>query len=48
MLVQIVIREHDNEALMCFYTEIKFTVITYLYYEFILCSKTFGILIEDL
>lgn len=45
MLVHLVIREGDSETLMCFYTEIKFIVITYLYYEFILCTKAFVILI---
>lgn len=48
MLVQVVIREDDSETLMCFYTEIKLIVITYLYYEFIFCTKTFVILIQDL
>lgn len=48
ILVQVVIREDDNETLMCFHTEIKFIVITYLYYEFILCTKTFLILIDVL
>lgn len=47
MLVQVVIREDESETLMCFYTEIKFIVITYLYYEFILSTTTFVILIED-
>lgn len=47
-MVQVVIREDDSETLMCFYTEIRFIVITYLYYGFILCTKTFVILIEGL
>lgn len=30
MLIQVVIREDDSETLMCFYTEIKLIVITYI------------------
>lgn len=35
-LVQIIMRQDDKETLTGFYTEIKFTLIKYLYYKFIL------------
>lgn len=41
-------RNDDNETLTGFYTEIKFTVMKYLYYEFILYIKSSVVLIENL
>lgn len=47
-LDHIIMRKGDNETLTGFYTEIKFTVMKYLCYEYILCIKSLVVLKEIL